>query len=212
MGVFLSTSEGFFCAQEWFIIPCRNQKGNENMRICTFSTKIMNLAWFYFRFNGCFRQISFLGSSFLEKGKEERGHCERGWFSKPLFKFGSFACWKARLTRTGSFQGTSTFLACSAGVLLGRVNAKKLAIVHSTNQCGPSSSCEMIISRNKSHGEIIGVCVGIFMTALRNINTVKSSTKIPHHTSTVCRLLSYRLLCWEEPILASHPFLGLLRT
>ena len=49
-------------------------------------------------------------------------------------KFGSFACWKARLTRARSFQGTSTFLACSAGVLLGRVNAKKLAIVHSTNQ------------------------------------------------------------------------------
>lgn len=52
-------------------------------------------------------------------------------------KFGSFTCWKARLTRTGSFQGTSTFLACSAGVLLGRVNAKKLAIVHSTNQFSP---------------------------------------------------------------------------
>ena len=137
MGVFLSTSEGFFCAQEWFIIPCRNQKGNENMRICTFSTKVMSLAWFYFRFTRCFRQISFLGSSSSRKGKEERGHCERGWFSKPLFKFGSFACWKARLTRTGSFQGTSTFLACSAGVLLGRVNAKKLAIVHSTNQFSP---------------------------------------------------------------------------
>ena len=53
-------------------------------------------------------------------------------------QFGSFACWKARLTRTGSFQGTSTFLACSAGVLLGRVtDAKKLAIVHSTNQFSP---------------------------------------------------------------------------
>ena len=41
------------------------------MRICTFSTKIMNLAWFYFRFNRCFRQISFLGSSFLEKRGED---------------------------------------------------------------------------------------------------------------------------------------------
>ena len=27
---------------------------------------------------------------------------------------------------------------------------------------GPSSSCEMIILRNKSHGEIIRVCMGIF--------------------------------------------------
>ena len=33
---------------------------------------------------------------------------------------------------------------------------------------GPSSSCEMIILRNKSHSEIIRVCMGIFTTALRN--------------------------------------------
>ena len=33
---------------------------------------------------------------------------------------------------------------------------------------GPSSSCEMIILRNKSHGEIIRVCIGIFKTTLRN--------------------------------------------
>ena len=32
----------------------------------------------------------------------------------------------------------------------------------------PSSSCEMIIFRNKSHGEIIRVCMGVFTTALRN--------------------------------------------
>ena len=32
----------------------------------------------------------------------------------------------------------------------------------------PSSSCEMIILRNKSDGEIIRVCVGIFTTALMN--------------------------------------------
>ena len=31
-----------------------------------------------------------------------------------------------------------------------------------------SSSCEMIILRNKSHGEIIRVCMGIFKIALRN--------------------------------------------
>ena len=33
---------------------------------------------------------------------------------------------------------------------------------------GPSSSCEMIILRNNSHGGIIRVCVGIFTAALRN--------------------------------------------
>ena len=33
---------------------------------------------------------------------------------------------------------------------------------------GPRSSCKMIILRNKSHGVIIRVCMGIFKTALRN--------------------------------------------
>ena len=33
---------------------------------------------------------------------------------------------------------------------------------------GSSSSCEMIILRNNSHGRIIRVCMGIFTTALRN--------------------------------------------
>ena len=33
---------------------------------------------------------------------------------------------------------------------------------------GPSSGCEMIILRNKSHGEIIRVCFGIFTTDVRN--------------------------------------------
>ena len=31
--------------------------------------------------------------------------------------------------------------------------------------------------------------------------------KIPHLTSTVCSLLSDRLLCWKEPILLSYPLL-----
>ena len=33
---------------------------------------------------------------------------------------------------------------------------------------GPSSSCEMIILRNNSHGGIIRVCMGIFMTTQRS--------------------------------------------
>ena len=35
---------------------------------------------------------------------------------------------------------------------------------------GPGSSCEIIILRNNSHGEIIRVSVGIFTTAVRNKN------------------------------------------
>ena len=66
---------------------------------------------------------------------------------------------------------------------------------------GPSSSCEMIILRSKSHGEIISVCMGIFTTTFRNkTNTVKFSLNIPHLTSTLHRLLSDRLRCWKEPI------------
>ena len=37
-----------------------------------------------------------------------------------------------------------------------------------TKTGGSSSSCEVIILRNDSHGEIIRVCMGIFTTALRN--------------------------------------------
>ena len=76
---------------------------------------------------------------------------------------------------------------------------------------GPSSSCEMIILWNKSHGEVIRVCIGIFTTALRNKkNPFKFSMKIPHLTFTVHCLLSDRLLCWKEPILAIYLILGLL--
>ena len=104
---------------------------------------------------------------------------------------------------------------------------------------GASSSFEMIISQSKSHGditrvfiairplleierwssceirvcEIIRLCMGIFTIALSNIkNAVKFSIKIPHLTFTEHRLLSDHLLRWKEPILASYPFLGLLRT
>ena len=68
----------------------------------------------------------------------------------------------------------------------------------------------MIILRNKSHGEIIRVCMGIFTTALGNEKISQILNKNTHLTSTVHRLLSDRLLCWKEPILASYPFLGLL--
>ena len=61
---------------------------------------------------------------------------------------------------------------------------------------GLSSSCEMIILRNNSHGKIIRSCKGIFTTsaALRN-ESQNFSIKTPHLTSTVHRLLYDRLLC-----------------
>ena len=41
---------------------------------------------------------------------------------------------------------------------------------------GSSSTCEMIILRNEGHSKILGVCMGIFTTALRNKkNKVKFS-------------------------------------
>ena len=43
-------------------------------------------------------------------------------------------------------------------------------------------------------------------------NTVNFSIKIPHLTFTVHYLLSDHLLYWKDPILASYPFLSLLRT
>ena len=74
---------------------------------------------------------------------------------------------------------------------------------------GPSSSCIMIILRNKIHSEIIRVWRKIFTTAPIK-NTVKFSITIPHLTSTEHRLSPDRLLCWKEAILASYSFLGLL--
>ena len=41
-------------------------------------------------------------------------------------------------------------------------------VISTRTTSGPSSSCEMIILRNNSHGGIIRVCMGIFTTALRN--------------------------------------------
>ena len=43
---------------------------------------------------------------------------------------------------------------------------------------GLSSSCEMIILRNNSHGGIIRVCMGIFTTALRNKKNTSNSQKM----------------------------------
>ena len=63
-------------------------------------------------------------------------------------------------------------------------------------RCGLSSSYEMTILRNNSHGKIIRSCKGIFTTsaALRN-ESQNFSIKTPHLTSTVHRLLYDRLLC-----------------
>ena len=77
---------------------------------------------------------------------------------------------------------------------------------------GPSSSCEMIILRNNSHGGIIRACRGLFTTALRNKKIRHILKKKSHLTSIAYCLLSDHLLWWKERILASCPFRGLQRT
>ena len=52
----------------------------------------------------------------------------------------------------------------------------------------------------------------IFTTVLRNKKISQILDKKSHLTSTVDRLLSDRLLRLREPILASYPFRGFLRT
>ena len=50
---------------------------------------------------------------------------------------------------------------------------------------GPSSSCEMIILHNNSHGGIIRVCMRIFTTALRNktIRQILNENNAPYFHS-----------------------------
>ena len=52
----------------------------------------------------------------------------------------------------------------------------------SRNTGGPSSSCEMIILRDKSGGEIKRVCMGIFTTAPRN-KKIRSNSLYSHTNS-----------------------------
>ena len=63
---------------------------------------------------------------------------------------------------------------------------------------GPSSSCEMIILRSKSHGEIISVCMGIFTTTFRN-KTNSQILTIPHYTSPYFHIAS--LVIWPLTML-----------
>ena len=72
----------------------------------------------------------------------------------------------------------------------------------------PSSSCEMILLRNNSHGGIIRICMGIFTTTLRNKKIRQIFNKNTSPYSTVYRLLTW----WKEPILASCSFRGFQRT
>ena len=63
---------------------------------------------------------------------------------------------------------------CTTKIFLTKLKLIKILmnLVSITKWCittgGPSSSCEMIILRNKSYGEITRVWMGIFTTAVRN--------------------------------------------
>ena len=76
----------------------------------------------------------------------------------------------------------------------------------------PSSSCEMILLRNNSHGGIIRICMGIFTTAFRNkkIRQIFNKNTSPYFHSV--SLVIWPLTWWKEPILASCSFRGFQRT
>ena len=95
---------------------------------------------------------------------------------------------------------------------------------------GPSSSCEIIILRNKSHGEIIRVCIGIFTTTLRNCGGAVASWLVRPTPSRVVRVRGrghcvvflgktqrfssprctngYQQMCWGNPAMDKHPIQG----
>ena len=62
---------------------------------------------------------------------------------------------------------------------------------------GPSSSCEMIILRNNSHGGIIRVCMGIFTTALRN-KKIRQILKKKYLTLLPQRIACYLTAYFDE--------------
>ena len=66
---------------------------------------------------------------------------------------------------------------------------------------GPSSSCEMIILRNNSHGGIIRVCMRIFTTALRNKKIRQTLNK---NTSTYFHSVS--LVIWPLSLMKRTHF------
>ena len=61
---------------------------------------------------------------------------------------------------------------------------------------GPSSGCEMIILRNKSHGEIIRVCFGIFTTDVRNkkYNQILNTNTSPYFHSASLVIWPFTML------------------
>ena len=66
---------------------------------------------------------------------------------------------------------------------------------------GPNFSCEMIISRNNSHGGIIRFCMEIFTIALRNKKNVKFSIK-----NTLPYLHSVSLVIWPHTLMKRTHF------
>ena len=70
----------------------------------------------------------------------------------------------------------------------------------------------MIILRNKSHGEVLRVCMGILTTVLRNEKYGQFLNKNTSPNFHSASLATDHLLYWKDPILASYPFLSLLRT
>ena len=80
--------------------------------------------------------------------------------------------------------------------LFASFSKKSISIHVGLSTGGPSSSCEMIILRNKVVAKLFIEYVWEYFRPLLGIkNTVKFSIEIPHLTSTVHRFLSNHLLC-----------------
>ena len=70
-------------------------------------------------------------------------------------------------------------------------------VISTRTTSGPSSSCEMIILRNNSHGGIIRVSMGIFTTALRN-KKIYQILKKKHLTLLPQRIACYLAAYFDE--------------
>ena len=68
----------------------------------------------------------------------------------------------------------------------------------------------MIILHNKTHAENIRVCMGIFMTTLRNkkYSQILNENTLPYFL--IALLVCDCLLCCNRAVWANYPFLGLL--
>ena len=102
------------------------------------------------------------------------------------------SCWKKDLNWSSNITTKTNFLRLESAIpaVTEFFKCDTLTFHSACATGGPSSSCEMIILRNKknkSHGEIIRVCMGIYTTALRNnkISQILNKNTSPYFHSAL---------------------------